>query len=243
MICNLTIGATVIELAGGNGRQSETSGLSLSQDTNFEQVAYIGVTDGRQFARPGSYVSVSFSSVNTFASVRAAETYILSLPALLADQSGATAQIGRETVVVTVTGTLSDGTNPVVFPPLYLAGSLNGFPFYSSDGLGPDDARTGLVYLCCMSGSPDWVLAKYPSNFPLSIPSAIWTSGDSSSATPNLVTTWAATSPATGAPTVAVADAINPTLTIYDAQASVTASHIGASVSLNATITGRTTAP
>jgi len=134
MICNLTIDSTVIELAGGDGRQSETSGLRIDTETNFERVAYLGVTDGRQFARPGSYVSVSFSSIQTFSTVTDAEEYILELPADLADQSGATVQIGRSNPAILIAGTLTiDGSTPATSGASYLTGTANGKPSYTGD--------------------------------------------------------------------------------------------------------------
>lgn len=75
----------------------------------------------------------------------------------------------------------------MVFPPLFAAGEFNGFPSYTSDGLAVDAARTADYYVACMGGSPEWVLAKYDS---IDAPVGLWLSGDTTSATPDLVTSW-----------------------------------------------------
>jgi hypothetical protein len=232
MICNLTIGATVIELAGGNGRESETSGLRIDTETNAERVAYIGVTDGRQFARPGSYVSVSFSSVQTFATVQAAETYILGLPSDLADQSGAEVEIGREVDSITVGGTLS----PTVSGNHLFRGLQDGKPSYEKGTPG----TLGYSEIFWDGDSSTWVLFTISGVSPL-----VTNYWDSSSnvATPDLATGWTAASPATGTPTFTAGTVITPSLTIYDAQANVSASHRGCAVTLDVQISGRLTAP
>jgi hypothetical protein len=230
MICNLTIGATVIELAGGNGRESETSGLRIDTETNFERVAYLGVTDGRQFARPGSYVSASFSSIQTFNTVQAAETYVLGLPADLADQTGATAQIAREVDEMAVTGTLSpDVTGTYTFREIF-----NGKPSYEKGTI----ATNGYCGISWDSDTSKWELATIVTISPLVI--RTWQSS-SAVATPNLATGWTPVSPATGTPTI-TAVTFNPSLTIYDAQANVSASHRGCAVTLDVQISGRLTA-
>ncbi len=232
MICNLTIGATVIELAGGDGRQSETSGLRIDTETNFERVAYLGVTNGRQFARPGSYVSASFSSIQTFSTVTAAETYVLGLPADLADQSGATAQIGREVPTIVVTGTLSpNATGTYTFKEIY-----NGRPGYEKGTFG----TAGYSGISWDADNSRWELSVLVTVSPLAI--ATWTSA-SDVATPDLATGWTPVSPSTGTPTLTAGTVITPSLTIYDAQANVSASHRGCAVTLDVQISGRLTAP
>lgn len=232
MICNLTIGATVIELAGGDGRQSETSGLRIDTETNFERVAYLGVTDGRQFARPGSYVTASFSSIQTFSTVTAAETYVLGLPADLADQSGATAQIGREVPTIVVTGTLSpNATGTYTFKEIY-----NGRPGYEKGTFG----TAGYSGISWDVDNSRWELSVLVTVSPLAI--ATWTSA-SDVPDPEDATSWTAVSPATGTPTLTAGTTITPSLTIYDAQANVSASHRGCAVTLDVQISGRLTAP
>ena len=226
MICNLTIGATVVELAGGLGRASETSGLRIGIEPSFERVAYIGVNEARQFTRPGASVSVSFDSAQTFATLNDAETYILGLPADLIDQTGATAEIGHGTDFLTITGTLtSDGSSPVVFPDLYYDSGANKW----SDNVG------GTADYQITGSSGAWSMTSV-------LDVATWTSSDAV-ARPDLVTTWTPTAPATGTPVVALDVSVNPSLTIHDAEAIVSASHHGATVRLSVSISGRLTSP
>jgi hypothetical protein len=232
MICNLTIGATVIELAGGNGRESETSGLRIDTETNFERVAYLGVTDGRQFARPGSYVTASFSSIQTFSTVQAAEAYILGLPADLADQTGATAQIGREVPTIVVTGTLSpNAAGTYTFREIF-----NGRPGYEKGTFG----TAGYSGISWDADNSRWELSVLVSISPLDI--ATWRS-TSDVPDPEDATSWTPVSPSTGTPTLTAGTTITPSLTIYDAQANVSASHRGCAVTLDVQISGRLTSP
>ena len=232
MICNLTIGATVVELAGGLGRASETSGLRIGIEPAFERVAYIGVNEARQFTRPGASVSVSFDSAQTFATLNDAETYILGLPADLIDQTGATAEIGHGIPAILIGGTLTvDGTAPATPGPTFLTGTVNGKPSYSSTGWSIE-WTTDFPSI----GTNSWVL-----DYQLAL-GGIWYSS-SNTATPDLATGWTAESPATGTPTVTVGAVITPSLTIYDAEAIVSASHHGATVRLSVSISGRLTSP
>jgi hypothetical protein len=232
MICNLTIGGPVIELAGGNGRESETSGLRIDTETNFERVAYLGVTDGRQFARPGSYVSASFSSIQTFSTVQAAEAYILGLPVDLADQTGATAQIGREVPTIVVTGTLS----PTVSGSHLFRGFQDGKPSYEKG----TPSTIGYSEIYWDGDISTWNLVVVTAISPLAV--NYWES-DSDVPDPEDATSWTAVSPATGTPTLTAGTTITPSLTIYDAQANVSASHRGCAVTLDVQISGRLTAP
>ncbi len=101
MICTLTIGGFTLDLAGGQGFPSETSGLTIDNQPVFQQTAYIGAIEGRQFARPGAMTSVSFQSNLTFPSKEEADFYLLTLPGDLKDQRGATAKLGVETAAGT----------------------------------------------------------------------------------------------------------------------------------------------
>lgn len=234
MICNLTIGESVVELAGGLGRTSETSGLRIDVQPSFERVAYIGVNEARQYARPGASVSVSFDSSQTFATLALAEAYILGLPSDLIDQTGATAEIGQGVTVVQVTGTLtSDGVVPAVFPNLFDAGVLNETTVWTDNGT----AIPAVAYCQWNSSTGRWEVIHG---------AAKWQSGTTTlvdTPTPDVATGWAAVSPATGTPTVDFGTSITPSLTIYDAEAIVSAAHQGATVRLSVNLTGRLTSP
>lgn len=232
MICNLTIGATVVELAGGLGRTSETSGLRIDVQPSFERVAYIGVNEARQYARPGASVSVSFDSSQTFSTLNEAETYILGLPSDLIDQTNATAVIGQEVPTMVVTGTLSPAAGGTyTFKEIY-----NGRPFYEK---GTSDT-VGYSNIGWDDTVGKWLLIRINSFSPVSF--SLWESS-SDVATPNLATGWTAVSPATGTPVFAPGAAITPSLTVYDAEAIVSAAHQGATVRLSVSISGRITSP
>ena len=233
MICNLSIGGTVVELAGGLGRTSETSGLRIDVQPSFERVAYIGVNEARQYARPGASISVSFDSSQTFASLALAQAYILDLPSDLINQTSATAVIGQEVPTMVVTGTLtSNGSTAAVPGTLSFFGILSGKPAYLN-GAGweiewvPDYPT---------AGTNSWRLFDEAST------TAAWYS-TSNVATPDLATGWTAVSPATGTPVFTPGTTITPSLTIYDAEAIVSAAHQGATVRLSVSISGRITSP
>lgn len=227
MICNLTIGATTVELAGGLGRTSETSGLRIDVQPSFERVAYIGVNEARQYTRPGASVAVSFESAQTFATLAAAEAYILGLPSDLIDQTGAEAVIGHEVPTMVVTGTLS----PAVGGTYTFKGDQDGKPSYEKGS--PGDPGYAQIY---WDGDiSKWVIVE--------VSSADYWESSSAVATPDLATGWTAVSPATGTPTLTAGTVITPSLTIYDAEATVSAAHQGATVRLSVNLTGRITEP
>ena len=232
MICNLTIGATVVELAGGLGRTSETSGLRISVEPSFERVAYIGVNEARQYTRPGASVSVYFDSSQTFATLALAQAYILGLPSDLIDQTGATAEIGQEVPTMVVTGTLS----PAAAGTYTFREIFNGRPGYEKGTFG----AVGYSGISWDSGSSKWLIEYLTSVSPLQVDS--WESS-SNVATPDLATGWTANSPATGTPVLTPGTTITPSLTIYDAEAIVSAAHQGATVRLSVSISGRITSP
>ena len=87
-----------------------------------------------------------------------------------------------------VTGTLtSDGSTPVTFPPLVYNGTVNGKPQYHA---------AGDTHYVNWTVEGEWYLQVDGG--------ALWFSTDNV-ATPDLVTTWSADSPATGTPVVAAA--------------------------------------
>lgn len=232
MICNLTIGATVVELAGGLGRTSETSGLRIDVQPSFERVAYIGVNEARQYARPGASISVSFDSSQTFASLALAQAYILGLPSDLIDQTGATAVIGQEVPTMVVTGTLS----PAAGGTYTFREIFNGRPYYEKGTFG----AVGYSAISWDSANSKWMIEYLTSLSPFYVDS--WESS-SNVATPELATGWTANSPATGTPVLTAGTTITPSLTIYDAEAIVSAAHQGATVRLSVSISGRITSP
>ena len=105
MKCRLEIGSRYYDLAGSDGASSDTQGLRVDYSVNSETVNYIGVTESRNYARPGSAITASFSSVTAFASVSDCEAEIGSLYEFLKDQSG--------TVTAYLGDIVYDGTNQV----------------------------------------------------------------------------------------------------------------------------------
>ena len=101
MFVRLTKGSFLLDLAGGNGASSETSGLRISPEPVFQKADFIEADEAVQFFRGGVQTSVSFDSRLTFESVPAAESYLLACPQGILNQSGQTVTLGR----ITATGT------------------------------------------------------------------------------------------------------------------------------------------
>ena len=254
MICTLTIGSVTIDLAGGSGRSSETSNLRIEEQTSFQQTAYIGSAEGRQFFRPGSFTSVSFDSMLTFDTLDAAEFYLLSLPSDLKDQTSATAVLGVRTVEGTKqveTATISTAPTGAGNATVTItAANITGSPVaLSVTLLGTENANQTAIKIVdainankeirkrftATHGSPDIHLTA---NRAAANDSTLNIAIANGSPSPGL--TPAATSANT---TAGVADTVTPTLALYDVQAIVGSAHKGATVALSVQLTGRTTAP
>ena len=254
MICNLTIGSTVLPLAGYTGRASETNGLSISTQAQGQTVSYIGVAEARQFWRPGSLVTASFSSLMTFDSVADADFYAGTLPTDLIAQQDATAIIGTRSAfgtaqveTATAAGTASgNGNVAVTITSAIVAGSplAISVPITSGDtaSVWAGKVRTALA--------ANLAIAK---RFAVSGTSAsiILTSRQAAANDSTLNIALANGSPSPGITpattsadtTAGVADAVTPVLSLYDVIAAVGADSQGASVMLSVTLTGRTTNP
>lgn len=102
MYAILNRGTYSLTLAGGLGPSSETSGLSISGQPQFQQVQYVDSDQGAQFFRGGTMQSVSFSCVLTFPTLQAAEDYVLTTQQGILDQQGQTVTLGK----IATTGTL-----------------------------------------------------------------------------------------------------------------------------------------
>lgn len=254
MICTLTIGSVTIDLAGGSGRSSETSNLRIEPRTNFQQAAYVGAVEGRQFFRPGSMVDVSFESMLSFNTVDAAEFYLLSLPSDLINQTGATAILGARTAegtkqaeTATAVGTAS-GNGSVT--ATLTAANVTGSPLATTVAILLSDTptqwaakvRTALGNVTAIAkrftiggtGADIVLMAKRAAANDATLNLALANGSPSPGITP------AATSANT---TAGVADTVTPTLALYDVQANVGVAHKGATVAISVTLTGRTTAP
>lgn len=253
MVCTLTIGNTVLELAGYTGRSSETQGLDISTDVTSQQIGYVGVFEGRQFFRPGSFVSATFNSMLTFSSLSEAEFYLTSLPTDLVNQTNAVARFHERTAAgtkqsatINCSGSATaNGNVNVTFASAIVAGSPITIAVPILNGDGP-------------STWVDKVIAALKSNLAISKRFLITNAGANILVTARIAAandSTLAIAIANGSPnpgitqtnSSSVLSGVAPTqterLAIYDAIAQVSTSHRGSTVSLAATITGRTTAP
>lgn len=106
-----------------------------------------------------------------------------------------------------VSGSLTDGTNPVVFPLLLPAGLNGGRPKYNGNGIDSNDiATTGPYTLGWLISGNAWVLTVEET-------AGQWYSLEDVSS-PHLVTTWTPVGAATGNPVVTSSVAADPLLTL-----------------------------
>lgn len=254
MICNLTIGSVVIPLAGYTGRTSETKGLQISTQAQSQTVAYIGTAEARQFWRPGSLVTASFTSFLTFSSATEAEFYAGTLPTDLIDQDGATAVLGTRTAfgtaqveTATAAGTATgDGNVAVTITSAIVEGSpltIN-VPISSGDTASVWAAKVRTALDATPAVSKRFSVGGSTTSIQLTAKVAAANDATLNIALANGSPSPGITPAATSANTTAgVADTVTPMLTLYDAIAAVGTDVQGASVMLNATITGRTDNP
>lgn len=254
MICTLTIGSVTIDLAGGSGRSSETSNLRIEPRTNFQQAAYVGAVEGRQFFRPGSMVDVSFESMLSFDTVDAAEFYLLSLPSDLINQTGATAILGARTTE----GTKQVETATVATAPTgagnatvtVTAANITGSPLaVTVPLLGTENANQTAIKIVTALNATTAIRKRFTASHGSPTVHLTANRAAANDGTLNIAIANGSPSPgltpaATSANTTAgVADTVTPTLALYDVQANVGVAHKGATVALSVQLTGRTTAP
>jgi hypothetical protein len=254
MICTLTIGSTVVDLAGYTGRSSETSGLSISTSVQAQNVAYIGTTEARQFWRPGSLVTASFTSRMSFDTVGDAEFYIANLPFDLIDQQDAVAVLARRSALgtkqvetATAAGTASASGNITV---TVTSAIIEGSPIILTVPVNiGDDASDCAVKIQDAIEANDAIMRRFTLSGPLPNIRLTARRAAANDSTLNIAIANGSPSPgitpaATSANTTAgVADTLTGEITLYDAIAAVGVDAQGASVTLSATVTGRTTAP
>lgn len=254
MICTFTVGAVTIDLAGGAGRSSETNNLTFGQSTNFQQVAYIGAVEGRQFFRPGSFTSLSFESMLTFDSVDQAEFFLTTLPGDLINQASATAAIG----VRTAEGTKQVETATVATAPTgagnavvtVTAANITGSPVAVTVALdGTENENQTAVKIVTALNTNTAIRKRFTASHGSPTVHLTANRAAANDATLNIAIANGSPSPgltpaATSANTTAgAADTITNTLNFYDAQAIVGSSHKGATVALSVQLNGRITAP
>lgn len=253
MIVNLAFPSGVVtKLAGATGRSSETSGLDLTTENQTQIAAYIGGVEARQFWRSGSLVSASFRCVQSFDTVEDAEAVLLTMPRGLINQSGVTAGFGSITATgtaqvetATAAGTATGAGNVTVTVVGLPIGTVTANVEIASGDTATvwaGKVRTALAalhriraqYIVSGTGADIVLTARFPAANDTTLNIAL------ANGTPSPGITPAATSTNT---TAGVADSFSYGLALYDAVAIVSASQQGAALTINVSITGRTTAP
>jgi len=254
VIATLTIGTRRLELAGGNGRQSEATRLSMSPQPTVQTVAYVGAVEARQIPRAGMTTTVSFESSTEFQSLQAAEYFVQKLPSYLNNLSArslflgslntlgtqqveTTTAVGTLTqfgyVAVTITSAILDVSPLTIQVPVYLA--------YSSPTLWAALVRTALIqngdvsshYNVGGTGASISLTARKAAANDSTLNIAI------SNGSPSPGITADATSDNT---TAGVAPTYYSSQTIYEAFPAISATQIGVTVNLSVSVTGRITA-
>jgi hypothetical protein len=255
MICTLTTPNSVIDLAGFTGRPSETNGLNIQTDITSQQVSYVGGIEGRQFFRSGSYVSASFSSMMTFDTLSDAEFFLTAINKDLINQQGSVATFAERTAegqeqieVATCVGyPVSDGEVDVTFTSSLVSGSpitisvqvftIDAPSVWATKIInalnGDTEIRKNYKIRLTGTGNITVYARKAAAN-----DTTLNLSLQNGSPSPGITQVTNSTNLAAG-----VAPTLKSYLTLYDAIAQVGTSHRGATVSLSASITGRTTAP
>jgi len=257
------IGNKIIDLAGWDqGPGAETSNLSISYDSQFQSVSYVGGTWGRQFWRPGTMANVSFDSRFNFPdqlvshSQRSIGHYLLTLQSRLVNQQGMTFKLTvpiygsmgtRQVETATGVGTVT-GAGVVRYTVTAAGIDIN--PWILDDNVSVGETPSVWIqraverinrfneisnyYTASRSGN-DLILTRrspYAGNDTTLNISIAQTSGTGITNAPTSVNTTAGSSFSYWYEVV-----------FYDANVSVAASQVGTSVLLNTSVTGRLTAP
>lgn len=261
------IGDKIIDLAGWDqGPAGETSNLSISYNSQFQSVSYVGGTWGRQFWRPGTMASASFDSrfslVDAFGHEykRFITYFLLVLPSYFSNQQGSTLKLTqpfpsvagmgtRQVETATGVGTVTGSGNVRVI--LTASGmDLNPLALDIPVTLGQTASQwMGIVraYLAAtsqiqmyfsISGSgADMILTR---KSPYAANDSTLNISIGGAGTTATGITAAPTSVNT---TAGVAFIPMSEITFYDANISVAASQVGTSVLLNTSVTGRLVTP
>jgi len=253
VIATLTIGTRRLELAGGNGRQSEATRLSMSPQPTVQTVSYVGAVEARQIPRAGMTTTVSFESSTEFQSLQAAEYFVQQLPGYLNNLSARSLLLGSINSLGTqqVETTTADGTTTlagnvtIVVTSAILDSSPRTIqvPVLLGDtaAVWAGKVRTALIqngdisshYNVGGSGTSISLTARKAEANDSTLNSAI------SNGSPNPGITADATSDNT---TAGVAPTYYSSQTIYEAFPSISATQIGVTVNLSVGVTGRITA-
>lgn len=260
------IGNKIIDLAGWDqGAGAETSNLSISYDSQFQSVSYVGGTWGRQFWRPGTMANISFDSRFNFPDgspstqyQRFVSYFLLSLPTYFLNQKGATLKLTQP--YPTSMGTRQVETATGVSPS-GITGSGNVRITITASGMDGSPLAIDVPVTVGQTAS-QWManVRAYLATNPI-IQMYFSVSGSGADAvltrkspfagndsTLNIAIAQTTATGITAAPTsvnttAGVAFSPMNEITIYDANISVAASQVGTSVLLNTAVTGRLAAP
>lgn len=257
------IGNKIIDLAGWDqGPGAETSNLSISYDSQFQSVSYVGGTWGRQFWRPGTMATVSFDSrfslVDAVIYQRWVSYFMMVTPNYFANQQGATLKLTQPypTSMGTRQVETATGSGPV-------SGSGNVRVVITASGMDESPFTIDVPVTLGQTAS-QWMntVRNYVASTPqVLMQFAVSGSGDdmiltrrspyaANDSTLNIsiggtgtTATGITASPTSVNTTAGVAFSPMNEITFYDANVSVAASQIGTSVLLNTSVTGRLVAP
>jgi hypothetical protein len=260
------IGNKIIDLAGWDqGPGAETSNLSISYDSQFQSVSYVGGTWGRQFWRPGTMATVSFDSrfslldgTRTDLYQRFISYFLLSLPSYFSNQQGSTLKLTqpyptlmgtRQVETATGVGTVTGAGNVRVI--LTASGmDLNPLALDVPVTLGQTASQWMAtvrhyfsttpqvqMYFAVSGSGADMILTRRSPYAANDSTLNISIGGTGTTATGITAV------PTSVNTTAGVAFSQMNEITFYDANVSVAASQIGTSVLLNTSVTGRLVAP
>jgi hypothetical protein len=259
------IGNKIIDLAGWDqGPGAETSNLSISYDSQFQSVSYVGGTWGRQFWRPGTMATVSFDSrfdFKDFSSIdyqRQVTQFLLKLPGYFSNQSDCTfkicqpfgygngirdRQVERATAVGTVT---TAGTANLVVT----YNGMDGSPDTVSFSVAAGDTASDWAEKARSALSRAYDIASYFSvsgtgtNITLTRRSSFAEQDNTFNIAINKGTSVGIVDNPTSVNSQATGSwSLMSLVTFFDANVSVAASQVGTSVLLNTSVTGRLVAP
>jgi hypothetical protein len=257
------IGNKIIDLAGWDqGPGAETSNLSISYDSQFQSVSYVGGTWGRQFWRPGTMATVSFDSrfnlPDAFSSQyqRWITYYLMQVPLNFLNQQGTTFRLTQPFPDLMGTRQVETATGVgTVTASGQVRTTITGVGFDSATIVTDSNVTNGqtasqwmqqvrwdieqrsiIRQMYSVSGTgANLVLTRkspYASNDSTLNIAISQISGTGIAASPTSVNT-----------TAGVAFSPMSDITFYDANVSVAASQVGTSVLLNTSVTGRLVAP
>jgi len=167
---------------------SSAGNVRVTENIQTQTALRVRAANARHFDRANLAAEVSFDTVRTFATIEAAEAWAMDYSetfpregTLIIDSSERNGYASE----IQVAGTLTDGTDPVVFADLAYAGIADGRPSFGA----------ALVATCRWYNDLSiWALIDIASG-------ATWESADDV-ASPELATTWTPASVETGTPIV-----------------------------------------